>query len=49
VNEGAKPPTKQDEYDLISATQLAAWSKGDQYAFAEVAGDEEVRLSLAGA
>jgi len=49
VNEGAKPPTKQDEYDPISATQLASWSKGDQYAFAEVAGDEEVRLSLAGA
>ncbi len=49
VDEGAKPPTQQDEYELISETQLAAWSEGDQYAFAEVAGDDDVRLSLAGA
>jgi serine/threonine-protein kinase HipA len=49
VDEGAKPPTQQDEYELISETQLAAWSEGDQYAFAEVAGNDDVRLSLAGA
>ena len=49
VDEGAQPPTQQDDYEPIPETQLAAWSKGEQYAFAEVAGDGEVRLSLAGA
>ena len=49
VDEGARPPTQQDDYEPITETQLAAWSEGDQYAFAEVAGDDDVRLSLAGA
>ena len=49
VQEGAQPPNKQNDYLPISEKQLADWSKGDQYAFAEVAGDEDVRLSLAGA
>ena len=49
VQENAKPPTLQDEYTPISELQLADWSKGDQYAFAQVAGEQDVRLSLAGA
>ena len=44
-----KCPIQKDEYKPISQEQLAGWSKGDQFAFAEVAGEEEVRLSLAGA
>lgn len=44
-----KSPKQQNSYEPISEKQLADWSKGDQFAFAEVAGDEDVRLSLAGA
>ncbi len=44
-----KSPIRKDEYKPISQEQLAGWSRGDQFAFAEVAGEEEVRLSLAGA
>ena len=49
VEEGKQPPKNQNAYDQITKEQLADWSKGDQYAFTEVAGDEDVRLSLAGA
>ncbi len=49
LEEGKQPPRKQDNYQPISEKQLAKWSQGDQYAFAEVAGADDVRLSLAGA
>lgn len=49
VQENAKLPTLQNEYTPISDLQLATWSRGDQYAFAQVAGEQDVRLSLAGA
>ena len=49
LEEGTKPFSSQNEYKPITEKQLTDWSKGDQYAFAEVAGDDNVRLSLAGA
>ncbi|MEL7498752.1 MAG: type II toxin-antitoxin system HipA family toxin [Planctomycetota bacterium] len=49
VEEGKQPPKSRNVYKQITKEQLAGWSKGDQYAFAEVTGDEDVRLSLAGA
>ena len=49
VEGGVQPLNKQNDYEPISRQQLANWSRGDQYAFSQVAGDDDVRLSLAGA
>lgn len=49
LERGSQPPSLQDDYEPISEKQLADWSKGDQSALAQFAGDDDVRLSLAGA
>ena len=49
VEENATPLEKQSVYKLIPEQKLTDWSEGEQYAFAEVVGEQDVRLSLAGA
>ena len=49
ANDFGLPPPKPPRYILIEPDQLAEWSTGNQYAFTQVAGAPQVRLSLAGA
>ena len=44
-----KPKVDEYEYETITETRLVKWSQGDGNAFAEEAGENNVRLSLAGA
>jgi len=49
ITESETPPAAEQDYRPISDEQLAAWSAGTPDAFSAVTGQNEVRLSLAGA